>query len=156
MGGKAPGPKAPGQIRPVLGRGGQPIPLETDMHKLIAFALLASISLAPAAAAVPVVASVDLANFSFTPNTVALQAGVPTTLRLKNTSGGGHSFAAPEFFAASRVQPESAALVQKGRVEVPAHASVDIDLIPAAGQYALKCSHPFHAAFGMKGTIVVR
>jgi uncharacterized cupredoxin-like copper-binding protein len=126
------------------------------MHKLIAFALLASLSLAPAAAASPAVTSVNLENFSFTPSTLALQAGVPTVLRLHNLSGGGHSFAAPEFFAASRVQPESAALVQKGRVEVPAHASVDIDVIPAAGQYALKCSHPLHAAFGMKGTIVVR
>jgi uncharacterized cupredoxin-like copper-binding protein len=126
------------------------------MYKLIAFALLASLSLAPAAAASPAVASVDLANFSFTPSTLALHVGVPTVLRLRNLSGSGHSFAAPEFFAASRVQPESAALVQKGRVEVPAHSSVDINVIPAAGQYALKCSHPLHATFGMKGTIVVR
>ena len=125
------------------------------MHKLIAFALLASLPLAPAVAASPAVASVDLANFSFTPNAITLQAGVPTVLRLRNVGGGGHSFAAPEFFAASRVQPESAALVQKGRVEVPAHSTVDINVIPAAGQYALKCTHPLHAAFGMKGTIVV-
>jgi uncharacterized cupredoxin-like copper-binding protein len=41
-------------------------------------------------------------------------------------------------------------------VEVAAHSSVDVDVIPAAGQYALKCSHPLHAAFGMKGAIVVR
>ena len=126
------------------------------MHKLIAFAILTSVSLAPAAAAGPAVASVDLANFSFTPSTVALQAGVPTTLRLNNTSGGGHSFTAPQFFAASRVQPESAALVKKGRVEVAGHSTVNINVIPAAGQYPLKCSHPLHASFGMKGTIVVR
>jgi uncharacterized cupredoxin-like copper-binding protein len=126
------------------------------MHKLIAFALLASLPLAPAVAASPAVANVDLANFSFTPNAITLRASVPTVLRLRNVGGGGHSFAAPEFFAASRVQPESAALVQKGRVEVPAHSNVDINVIPAAGQYALKCTHPLHAAFGMKGTIVVR
>ena len=126
------------------------------MHKLIAFALLASLPLAPAVAASPAIASVDLANFSFTPNAITLQAGVPAVLRLRNLSGGGHSFAAPEFFAASRLQGESAALVQNGRVEVPAHSTVDINLIPAAGQYALKCTHPLHAAFGMKGTIVVR
>jgi uncharacterized cupredoxin-like copper-binding protein len=126
------------------------------MHKLIAFALLSAFSIAPAAAASPAVTSVDLANFSFTPNTVVLQAGVPTVLRLRNLSGGGHSFTAPQFFAASKVQPESAALVQNGRVEVPGHSSVDIDIIPAAGQYMLKCSHPLHATFGMKGMIEVR
>jgi uncharacterized cupredoxin-like copper-binding protein len=126
------------------------------MHKLIAFALLSALSIAPAAAASPAVTSVDLADFSFTPKTVVLQAGVPTVLRLRNLSGGGHSFTAPQFFAASKVQPESAALVQNGRVEVPGHSSVDIDIIPAAGQYMLKCSHPLHASFGMKGMIEVR
>jgi uncharacterized cupredoxin-like copper-binding protein len=126
------------------------------MHKLIPFALLALVSVTPAGAVSPTVANVDLANFSFTPGTIALQAGVPTVLRLRNLSGGGHSFTAPEFFSASTLQPGSAALVQKGRVEVPAHSSVDVGIIPAAGQYALKCSHPFHATFGMKGMIVVR
>ena len=125
------------------------------MHKGIAFAFLAAISLTPAAAA-PAVTSVNLANFSFTPMTIRLQAGVPTVLRLRNASSGGHSFTAPQFFAASRIQPQSAALVQKGKVEIPGGATVDIALIPAAGQYPLKCSHPFHAAFGMKGAIVVR
>jgi plastocyanin len=71
-------------------------------------------------------------------------------------SGGGHNFTAPQFFAASRIEPESAALVRDGKVEVPAHSTVNVDMIPATGQYALKCSHPLHAAFGMKGTIVVR
>jgi uncharacterized cupredoxin-like copper-binding protein len=126
------------------------------MHKLIAFSLLSALSIAPAGAVNPTVATVDLANFSFTPNTVVLQAGVPTVLRLRNLSGGGHSFAAPQFFAASKVRPESAALVQNGRVEVPGHSSVDVDIIPAAGQFALRCSHPLHATFGMKGTIDVR
>jgi uncharacterized cupredoxin-like copper-binding protein len=126
------------------------------MHKLIAFALLASASIAASAPVSPNIAGVDLANFSFRPGTVALQAGVPTVLRLRNVSGGGHSFTAAQFFAASRVQPESAALVRDGRVEVPAHSSVDVAVIPAAGQYALKCSHPLHASFGMKGAIVVR
>jgi uncharacterized cupredoxin-like copper-binding protein len=33
---------------------------------------------------------------------------------------------------------------------------VDVLVIPAAGQYPLKCSHPLHASFGMKGVITVR
>jgi uncharacterized cupredoxin-like copper-binding protein len=126
------------------------------MHKRIAFVFLAAISLTPAAAAAPAMTSVDLASFSFTPMTIQLQAGVPTVLRLRNVSSGGHSFTAPQFFAASQVQPQSAALVQNGKVEIPGGVTVDIALIPAAGQYPLKCSHPFHAAFGMKGTIIVR
>jgi uncharacterized cupredoxin-like copper-binding protein len=126
------------------------------MHRLIAFAFLALFSVAPAAAASPAVAGVDLANFSFTPSTVVLQAGVPTVLRLRNLSDGGHSFAAPQFFAASKTQHDSAALVRNGQVEVPGHSTVDVDIIPAAGQYMLRCSHPLHATFGMKGTIVVR
>jgi uncharacterized cupredoxin-like copper-binding protein len=130
------------------------------LNPLLALAAAIVVAAGPAAHAAaatdPAVASIDLANFSFNPRAISLQAGVPTVLRLRNLASGGHSFTAPEFFAASNLQPQSAALVQKGRVEVPAHSSVDINLIPAAGQYALKCSHPFHAAFGMKGTIVVR
>jgi uncharacterized cupredoxin-like copper-binding protein len=126
------------------------------MTKLIAFAVFAAIPLAQAAAAPKSVVDVDLANFSFTPGAIRLQAGVPTMLQLRNVSGGGHNFTAPQFFAASRIEPESAALVRDGKVEVPAHSTVNVDMIPATGQYALKCSHPLHAAFGMKGTIVVR
>jgi uncharacterized cupredoxin-like copper-binding protein len=125
------------------------------MNKLILFAFLTAVSLAPASAA-PAVTNVDLANFSFAPNAIQLQAGVPTVLHLRNIANGGHSFTAPEFFAHARIQPQSAALVQKGKVEVPGRSAVDIALTPAAGQYPLKCSHPFHAGFGMKGTIVVR
>src|SRR3982751_3468985 len=130
--------------------------VEADMNKYIAFALLTVVSLAPASAAAPAATNVDLANFSFAPNAIQLQAGVPTVLHLRNIANGGHSFAAPEFFAHARIAPQSAALVQKGKVEVPGKSAVDIALTPAAGQYPLKCSHPFHAGFGMKGTIVVR
>jgi plastocyanin len=126
------------------------------MHKRIAFSFLAAVALTPAAAAAPAGVSVNLANFSFAPNVVQLRAGVPTVLHLRNLSSGGHNFSAPAFFAASRIQPQSAAYVRKGRVEVPAGSSVDIALTPAAGQYPLKCSHAFHSAFGMKGTIIVR
>ena len=42
------------------------------------------------------------------------------------------------------------------RAICPYLSPVGANVIPAAGQYALKCSHPLHAAFGMKGTIVVR
>jgi uncharacterized cupredoxin-like copper-binding protein len=114
------------------------------------------IALAAPAAAQPVTAAVDLTNFKFTPAQIELQANRPTILQLRNDSSGGHNFSAPAFFAAARVDPASASLIRGGKVEVPAHATVQVALRPAAGQYPLKCSHPLHSTFGMKGTIVVR
>lgn len=94
-------------------------------------------------------------SFSFEPAQLELRAGVPVLLRLENPSSVGHSFVAPAFFATARVDPGSARFVSRGRVEVASHQAVDLILVPAAGAYALKCGHPFHAAFGMRGMIVV-
>jgi plastocyanin len=109
-----------------------------------------------AQAALPAVATVQLTNFKFTLPTLQLRAGAPVILQLQNGSAGGHSFSAPEFFKAAQLDPASVRLVRDGRVEVPSHQSVTIRLIPAQGDYALKCSHTFHAALGMRGTIIVR
>jgi len=109
-----------------------------------------------AQAAQPIVATVQLANFSFTPSQLQLRANTPTILQLRNNSSGGHNFSAPAFFAAARLDAASAALVRGGKVEVPGHSTVQVSLIPTAGQYPLKCSHTLHSAFGMKGTIIVR
>jgi plastocyanin len=95
-------------------------------------------------------------NFSFQPRVVQLRAGAPVVLHLTNTAGGGHSFSAPQFFAAAKIAPASQPLVHQGTVDVPKHSAVDIALTPAAGKYPLKCTHTLHAAFGMKGTIAVR
>ena len=97
-----------------------------------------------------------MTNFKFAPSQLELTANTPVVLQLRNDSGGGHSFTAPAFFAAARIDPTSARYVQAGKVEVPSHQTVAISLIPAAGQYPLKCSHTLHSAFGMTGTIVVR
>lgn len=117
---------------------------------------LAAISPAGAQAPQPAVVAVTMANFKFEPNVVQLRAGQPIVLHLVNNAGGGHSFSAPEFFAAARIEPRSQPLVHEGKVEVPKHSAVDLALTPAAGQYPLKCTHTLHAAFGMKGTIIVR
>jgi plastocyanin len=122
-------------------------------------AAIAAVSIAGAsypAQAQPSVTAIDMANFKFMPSQLQLSAGVPTTLQLKNDASGGHNFSAPAFFAAARIDPASASLIRNGTVEVPAHSTVQVTLTPAAGEYPLHCSHPFHAAFGMKGTIFVR
>ena len=98
---------------------------------------------------------VELSSFGFTPRELHLRAGQPTTLVLANVASGGHDFAAPEFFAAARIQPGDATLVVDGEVEVPARSTRTVHLVPAAGTYKLTCTHTFHAMFGMKGTIVV-
>ena len=111
---------------------------------------------ATSAAGQPITASVDLANFKFTPAQLVLRANAPVVLELRNASSGGHSFSAPAFFAATHIDPASAGSIRDGKVEVPAHATVRLSLTPAAGQYPLKCSHPFHSSLGMKGVIVVQ
>ena len=128
------------------------------MKILLAAPLIALAAIAPATGQPPrqTVTQVVLENFKFEPSTLQLRAGQPTVLHLLNTSGGAHSFSAPEFFAAARVAPASQPLVHEGMIHVPKHSAVDITLTPAAGQYKLKCTHTFHALFGMIGGIVVR
>ena len=118
--------------------------------------LAALVACAAPALAQPVTTAVDLSNFKFTPAQIQLLANTPVILQLRNDSSGGHSFSAPAFFAAARVDPASAGLIREGQIQVPAHATVRVVLTPAAGQYPLKCTHPFHSTFGMKGTIIVR
>ena len=98
---------------------------------------------------------VELASFDFSPREIRLRAGRPYELVLSNVSGGGHDFAAPEFFAAAQVKPSDAALVVEGEVEVPGNTTRTVHLVPATGTYDLVCTHTGHALLGMKGKIVV-
>jgi plastocyanin len=130
------------------------------MHRLrhLAFAL---ISLPAAAAAQPPDwaharrVEVKVSSFDFTPSTLHLRAGQPVVLHLVNTGSGGHDFTAPAFFAAAQVQARNGSAVAKGSVEVGSRRSVDVALVPKAGDYPLKCSHAFHKTFGMTGRILV-
>jgi len=111
----------------------------------------------PASAQAPATVQVQLANFSFTPKSIALDHGRPYVLRLVNVASGGHDFTAAAFFAAAAVAPGDRRWVQEGMVEVPSGQVREIHLTaPAAGSYKLKCSHSFHKMFSMSGTIVVR
>ena len=100
---------------------------------------------------------VHLSNFRFTPNLIQLEHGRPYILRLVNHADVGHDFTARNFFTASVMTPAERKRVINGEVEVPSGQVLDIRLTaPDAGTYALKCSHAFHKAFGMKGKIIVR
>lgn len=123
--------------------------------RLIWLAMMAIAMVSPGAAQEPAKVDIVLADFSFTPRTVRLQAGQKTILHIVNQGSGGHNFAAPEFFSAANIDPASAALIRKGKVEVKKGAAVDVSLTPKTGRYKLKCTHFLHSGFGMKGEIVV-
>lgn len=128
------------------------------MRKLLLPFLLAALSVsAPAQTgfANPARAEVALSSFDFTPSTIRLRAGQPVTLHLRNTSGGGHNFAARQFFESARLAPGMAARIRRGAVEVRSRQSVEITLVPTAGRYRLRCTHTLHSTFGMTGEIVV-
>lgn len=121
---------------------------------------LAFLAAAPGAATAPQWSQaarieVTLSNFKFAPQSLHLKAGQPVLLHIVNAGSGGHNFAAKAFFDAAAVRSADAAMIHDGTVEVRGHQSVDIGLVPKAGQYPLKCTHTFHKTFGMKGEIVV-
>jgi len=100
--------------------------------------------------------TVTMTNFKFDPDTVRIKAGKPYVLHLVNAAGGGHSFAAKEFFAAASVAPEDAEKLEKGKLDLKGGTSIDLHFVaPKAGTYELHCSHFLHSGFGMTGTIVV-
>ena len=116
--------------------------------------LLPLIFLAPVAMAQGQARSVEvkLSSFDFTPKSIHLKAGQPVVLHLVNTGKGGHNFSAPQFFAAAS---GVSGPVRKGKVEVGSRRTADVRLTPARGTYRLRCTHSFHTAFGMTGSIVV-
>jgi uncharacterized cupredoxin-like copper-binding protein len=125
------------------------------VHAALAASLIACCAASQVAAQGPAEQRVELSNFDFTPKELHLRAGQPVVLVLANLASGGHDFSAPEFFAAARIEPADAALIDRGEIQVPAKSTRTIHLVPAAGTYKLSCTHTMHAMFGMKGTIVV-
>lgn len=99
------------------------------------------------------IVEVQLSSFDFAPSTIMLRAGEPIVLHLVNAGGGGHNFAAPQFFAAAT---GVSGPVRNGTVEVDSHQAVDIRLTPARGTYRLRCTHTLHSTFGMRGELVVQ
>ena len=99
---------------------------------------------------------VTLANFKFAPETLMLTAGKPYRIEIVNQAGGSHNFAAPEFFAASRMAAGDAGKVADGAIELAGGETKAVSLVPTAGEYKLVCTHLGHAVLGMTGKIVVR
>lgn len=104
------------------------------------------------AVAQPAAQTIQLYSFGFTPKAIRLAAGRPATINFVNTAGGGHNFSAPSFFATAQITSGSA---PNGVVELGAHQSRSITLVPRAGSYKFRCTHTFHKQFGMSGQILV-
>lgn len=126
--------------------------------RILPFALAAiALSVPVTAAEAPAKVTVTMANFSFTPEELHLQAGRPVTLHFVNEGSGGHDFTASEFFAAATMDAANRTRIggTKGRVSLGKGASSDVTLVPKAGIWKAHCSHFGHTALGMTGKIVV-
>jgi uncharacterized cupredoxin-like copper-binding protein len=128
------------------------------MLRFVFFSLCLVLALQNSMMAAPAGQQIDvtLSNFSFAPNMLRLQRNSSYTLHLMNSASGGHSFSAPELFAAVMIAPEDSAKITNGRIEIPAGQAVDIHLTPmTAGTYAIVCTHFLHQTFGMRGTAII-
>ena len=121
-------------------------------RRLFAAPLAVLFLAAPVAAQAPATVSITLSNFHITPAMIHLAAGQPVRLVFTNASGSSHDFTAPAFFAhaAGLTGP-----VERGEVDLPAHAVASVTLTPARGTYKAKCTHFGHKLMGMGATIVV-
>jgi plastocyanin len=127
------------------------------MRFLTLAAATLAVALPVTAAEAPAKVTVEMANFSYTPADLHLQAGHSVTIHFINTGSGGHDFTAEEFFAAATMDAANRAHVGggKGRVSLGKGESADVTLVPKAGTYKVHCSHFMHSTMGMTGKIIV-
>jgi plastocyanin len=99
---------------------------------------------------------VGMAHFDFTAKSLQFHANVPYRRRFTNSASHGHSFDAPEFFAAVTIAPEDESKVVKGEVEGEGGRTVEVKFVPSSvGSYGFHCSHFLHSAFGMTGHVLI-
>jgi plastocyanin len=119
-----------------------------------ALCVAAAASSSAQAPVAPPVHQILLYSYGYTPSPIVLAAGKPVTLTFVNRAGKGHDFTAPKFFASSRIL---AGHVERGEeVELGGGQSMSVTLIPAAGEFRVRCTKPFHTMLGMTGKIIVR
>jgi plastocyanin len=123
----------------------------------LAAAALCIVAAASSSAQAPVAAPVQqilLYSYGYTPSPIVLAAGKPVTLTFVNRAGKSHDFTAPKFFASSRIL---AGHVARGEeIDLSGGQSASVTLIPAAGEFRVRCSKPFHTMLGMSDKIIVR
>ena len=104
---------------------------------------------------------VVLDEFAFAPDSLRFTAGQPYRLRLTNAGDVTHFFVSEGFFRSIAVRSLSDARDSGGpilleSIAMPAGSTRELTFIPVvAGSYALECTVPFHAMFGMEGEITI-
>jgi uncharacterized cupredoxin-like copper-binding protein len=103
----------------------------------------------------PTTVSVVMADYSFTPDHLVFQHGMPYRLHLENHGKETHEFTAPVFFASAQI--DNPDVLTRARTEIVMQPGDVKDLFliaPAApGTYDLRCSD--HDWAGMVGGIAV-
>lgn len=91
------------------------------------------------------IVSIEASSFAFTPNRITAPAGSQLLLKVTNHAGMDHNLTIED--GADRHLLELA---------LPAGATVSASLrIDQKGEYRIYCDKPLHAAFGMKGVLLI-
>jgi plastocyanin len=116
---------------------------------------------APSAAATtvtsqkPVNIVVRMVSHDFRPQVIRLPSGRPIRLVVRNMSGNGHDFHAPQFFNACQIDDADAGKISNASLEVPKYATVTLRLIAKPGHYDLESTKAMDVVASMKGQILV-
>lgn len=103
------------------------------------------------------VITIELSNFNISPNSLVLEHGHSYRLRLVNRSPSSHDFSATSFFRSAKLEAEDRRKFKGEKIELRGRQEVEISIVPQQpGHYKFHCTHPFHAALGMRGSIDVR
>jgi uncharacterized cupredoxin-like copper-binding protein len=98
--------------------------------------------------------SVVLADYSFTPDHLTLQRGMPYRLHLENHGKETHEFTAPVFFASAHIDNPDVLTRERTEIVMQPGDVKDVFLTaPVPGTYDLRCSD--HDWAGMVGGITV-
>lgn len=100
------------------------------------------------------IVTVRMADYAFSPRRVSFHYGVPTRLRLINTSADIHDFTAPDFFQTVDLRDPASMGSSGVGIVVEPHQQRDVDLVARRrGEFVLICAD--HDWAGMTANIVV-
>ncbi len=105
--------------------------------------------------------TLSLGEYEYEPEALVIRSGQPYSLTLMNEGEAAHTFTSPGFFRAVAVRAlisaqgvERSPLLES--VSLAAGERKTLEFIGARpGTYRLECERPFHAVFGMTGTLTI-
>lgn len=104
---------------------------------------------------------VELAEYSFSPETLRFREGQPYALMLMNSGAKPHRFVASEFFRAIAAKSLVYADAETSfppleAIALEAREAKTLYFVPVLpGDYEVTCDRPFHATLGMFGRILI-